>query len=239
MGERSPAPRLRPSTDLVGGHVHGHDQHSHRDAHQVREDHLTSSLPSRPLPDLVGPRVSLLTRPLQGIRCLHLEQIGDNVVKGEAIERQSFAVSSAGVRLHVPNLTPVLATRTTDVAHSRRGLTNSAPGHAESSEVHDLALHNGQDDMEGVWIARLSVVHGVARMAARVGGTPNVTITSTLRWTSAAARPSSGSMLTERRFSMTMFRPGIHPRSRNPQRKADRSSSSGVGKWPWASTPIR
>jgi len=67
---------------------------------------LTLSLPSCPLPGLVGPRVSLLAGPLRGIRWLHLEQIGDNVVKGEAIQRQNLAVS-AGVRLHVPSLTAI------------------------------------------------------------------------------------------------------------------------------------
>ena len=68
---------------------------------------LTLSLPSCPLPGLVGPRVSLLAGPLRGIRWLHLEQIGDNVVKGEAIQRQNPAVS-VGVRLHVPSLNSVL-----------------------------------------------------------------------------------------------------------------------------------
>ncbi len=61
----------------------------------------------------------------------------------------------------------------------------------------------------------------VACLAARVAAGPLVTMTSTLRRTSSAARPRSRSALpSANRHSITMFFPSTYPSSRRPCRNA-------------------
>lgn len=69
----------------------------------------------------------------------------------------------------------------------------------------------------------------VAFLAATEGGVPSVTITSTLSRTNSSARRDSLSGLpSAHRYSITRFRPSIHPRARRPSTNAARNRTFPV-----------